>query len=1150
VQQLTVVHGNSRKSTSRIAEFLFLTLLACPGLTFAQAVSGNISGTVDDASGAAVPNATITITDLDRGAVFHTQSAADGNYSQTHLLAGHYSVKVESVGFGAYTANADVQVDATTHLDPQLSPANVKTSVVVTDATPLLTTDRAEISTTLTGRQIQQLPVLDRNVTNLLLLIPGTQLNSWQHAVSENPQGGIQANVNGQFFTANGFLLDGTENQSAILGIAVINPDIDSLQDEKVSTSNYEAEFGSASGALIQATTKSGTNQLHGSAFEFLRNNIANAEDPFTQQNSPLRWNQFGGSIGGRIIKDKLFGFFDYQGTRRRTGGSVLTTVPTTAERSGDLSAMLGDYMCADGSTSAAPCANPALVRTTEGLTAQARGGMVFDPNTGDASGANRQVYSSNGQLNVIPVAAPMGKLLSTLPLPNYGSDIFNNYISEQSQRFDSDQYNGRVDYNWSDKTHAFGRYTLANFNNYAPAAFGNVAGGPSAFGFSGDSIDRNQSLAVGIDHTFSPTLITDARIGFFRYRIRVEPNDVGTTPATDAGLPGLNTGSVETSGMPGFYVQGNGGFDFGYALGVNQCNCPLKETENHFQWVNNWTKITSNHTIKFGVDIRRAQQQRIPSDSHRSGEITFNSSTTGDSSLDSLASGSVSTGAGLASYLLGLPSNFSRYYTGSNYYPGLRETRVFGYIQDSWRITSKLTFNYGVRWEDYLPQTAAKPGGAGAFDPATGEVLAAGIGSVPSNLGVKAYNLGFLPRIGLAYQANGKTVVRAGYGESFNPGGLGAVFGQGADYNPPIVNPQSVSQNNPYTPVFNLLAGPPAPLTPPVSSSGRYLLPNGIGINYFTDPLDSYRIPEVYFYNLTVQHQFANNFSLEAAYVGNVGRHLFLALNRNQAVPGPGDYDPRRPFYPQYGLTQGLYQYCNCDNSNYNSLQTKLQKQFSHGFDFLLTYTYSKALGDSEGAGGFSDNYNVRASYGPMSWDRTHTITLEHNLDLPFGVNRHFKMGGSRIADAVLGGWRLSGVHTFSSGLPFTPTVSNAPLLNADFNSVRADVIGSYSVADQSRNLWFNPAGFSEPQQPYRNGTAGRDSLRGPGLANSNVSLSKNLLPSERWALELRADAFNVFNHVNLGLPNSTIDTSGAGEITYVQTAMRQMQFGLHLRF
>jgi hypothetical protein len=251
-------------------------------------------------------------------------------------------------------------VDATTRVDATLFVAGDTIAIDVTTDTPLLTSDRAEIATTLTGREVEELPVLDRNLTNLILVVPGAQLNSWQHAASENPQQGIQVNVNGQFFTANGFLLDGTENQSAILGIAVINPNLDSMQDFKVSTSNYDAEFGAASGALIQATTKSGTNQIHGSLFEFLRNNVTNAADAFTLQNPPIRWNQFGGSIGAPIVKNKLFSFFDYQGTGRRTGGSLITTVPTAAERNGNLTALLGDYIC-DGPTpvSSTPCANP-----------------------------------------------------------------------------------------------------------------------------------------------------------------------------------------------------------------------------------------------------------------------------------------------------------------------------------------------------------------------------------------------------------------------------------------------------------------------------------------------------------------------------------------------------------------------------------------------------------------------------------------------------------------------------------------------------------------------------------------------------------------------------------------------------------------------
>jgi len=1136
-----------RRALSLATIILFVTTLA-----FAQATSGNIAGTIDDATGAALPNANVTITDLDRGTVYHLQSSGDGNFSQTHLLAGHYQVTVESPGFGTFTANATVEVDATTPLSVKLTPANVRTTVEVTDATPLLTTDRAEIATTLTSGQVEQLPVLDRNITNLLLVIPGTHLNTWQHSAAENPQQGIQANVNGQFFTANGFLLDGTENQSAILGIAVVNPNIDSLQEFKVSTSNFEAEFGAASGALIQATTKSGTNQWHGSAFEFLRNNITNATDEFTGINPALRWNQFGGSVGFPILKDKLFGFFDYQGTRRRTGGSVLTTVPTQAERTGDLSALLGNYICANGSVSASACANPAMVTTTEGTSVPAQAGMVFDPKTGNpTTGSGREVYSQNGQVNVIPVAAPMQKLLSLVPLPNNGAGIFNNYISDGVQRFDTDQYDGRVDYNLSTKTHIFSRYTLADFNNYSPAAFGAAGGGPTAFSFSGDSIDRNQSLALGLDHTFGPTLVADARFGFYRYRIRVQPNDAGSTPATDAGLPGLNTGSASTTGLPAFYINGNGGFDFGYGLGVNQCNCPLKETENQFQWVNNWTKIAGDHTIKFGVDIRRAQQQRIPSDEHRSGEITFTDSVTGDPDIDNLAAGLASTGSALGSYLLGYPSTFGRYYTAYNYYPGLRETRLFLFAQDSWRITSKLTFNYGLRWEDYLPQTAAKPGGAGSFDPSTGDVLVAGIGSVPLNLGVKPYNLGFAPRLGIAYQVTPKTVIRTGYGRSFNPGGLGSVFGQGADYNPPIVNPQSVNQSNIYIPPFNLLNGPPAPPQPPVGSNGTYPLPNGLGINYFTNPLNSYRIPLVDFWNFTVQHQLTSTVALEVAYVGNVGRHLFETLNANQALPGPGDVDSRRPFYDLYGLTQGIYQYCNCDNSNYNSLQTKLQKQFSHGLDFLLTYTWSKALTDTEGGGVPANSYDVRADYGPASWDRTHTVTFEHNWNIPVGRDRYWKLGNNAVADAVLGGWRLSGVHTFATGAPFTPTVANAPLLNdPDFASVRADVVGNPSVPNPSASMWFNVAAFTEPETPFQQGTVGRNSLRGPSLWQSDLSLSKNLLIGERRSLDLRADAFNVFNHVNLANPAATIDESGAGQITAIQVPMRQMQFGLHFQF
>src|SRR5436190_1395914 len=689
-------------------------VLAVSSAGFGHAVLIYTTGTVTDPACAAMPNAEIAITDLDCGITDASWTSSELNFTQTHLLAGHYQVKVTAPGFSEFSASTEVQVDATTRADAQLRVGTAETTVIVRAETPLLKTDRADVSNTLTGNEVEQLPMLNRNVTTLVLALPGSQLNGFQHASSENPQGGLQINVNGQYFYSNGFELDGTENHSNILGIAVINPNPDALEEFKVTTGNYDAEFGNVSGALLQGTTKSGTNQIHGSLFEYLRNDKFNAADPFTSLKPPLRWNQFGGSVGGPLRKNKLFGFFDYQGTRRRTGGALITTVPTAAERTGDLSALLGDYICANGTTSPGPCGNPVNVTTTEGAVVPARAGMVFDPTTGNPDGTGRQAISAGGQVNVLPAPnASMMQLLGFLPPPNFGGpgDVANNFAS-------------------------------------------------------------------GWTYSLNPTLITDFRFGTYRYRVRVQPGGFGLNPASDAGLIGLNRGTSDTSSMPAFYVTGDGGFNFGYGLNVNQCNCPLSETENHFQWVNNWTKQTGNHTIKWGADIRRAQTTRIDSGNHRSGELTFADSVTGSADVDNSAAGSATTGLGLATYLLGQPSFIARNFTTPGFYPSIRQTRLYFFGQDSWRATSKLSIDYGLRYENYLPQTAAKPGGGGSFDPTTGDVLVAGIGSVPSNFGVKPYNAGFAPRLGLAYRLRLGTAVRAGYGRSFNGAGVCAVFG------------------------------------------------------------------------------------------------------------------------------------------------------------------------------------------------------------------------------------------------------------------------------------------------------------------------------------------------------------------------------------
>ena len=1141
-----------RKFAVALPLLLLATVLAPVRPAFGQAVSGSVFGTVTDPTGAVVPGAAVTIQDLDRGVSYHVQTIADGNFIQTHLLAGHYRVTIEAQGFESFVADATVQVDAATRVDAKLVVGKASSVVAVTAETPLLKTDRAELSDTLSSNQLASLPVFGRNMTYLMADMPGAFADSFQVAGSENPQQGLQVDFNGQSFTANGFLLDGTENQNPLLAIAIINPNIDSLQELKITTSNYDAEFGSVVGALVQATTKSGTNHLHGTGFEFVRNDIFNSANPFTGTNPPIRWNQFGGSLGGPIIKNKLFIFGDYQGSRQRNGASGIVTVPTVAERGGNLQALLGNFICADGSTSASACGNPLLVPTTEGGTIAAQAGMVFDPTTGNPDGSGRSAITTNGAPNVIPVPQSLTNIMGYLPAPNIaGAGFFNNYLASGSELYNIDQPDFRVDYTISSKASFFARYSLADFTIQAPAAFGAVAGGPAIGGnFAGQSLDRNQSLALGLTYTVSSTLVGEFRFGTFRYRIRVEPFGVGTTPAQQAGLPGLNLGSVETSGMPAFYINGNGGFNFGYALGVNGCNCPLKETENQFDWITNWTKEKGNHTIKWGAELPRDQQQRVPSDEHRSGEITFNDSVTGDSGVDALASGNATTGDGLASFLLGQPNYFQRYFTGIGFYPGLRQSRIFGYGQDTWRVTRKLTLDYGVRYENYLPQRAAKAGGGGGFDPLTGDVLVAGVGSNSLSLNVKPYNLGFTPRLGIAYQVQTNTVLRAGYGWGFTPAGYGAIFGQGFEYNPPILNGQAIPAANPYSTAFNLLTGPALPVNPPISSNGTYPLPDGINVYNWYWPLDSYRVPMAYFWNTTVQHQFGNGISFQVAYVGNVGRHLYVNPNINQAVPGPGDFDPRRPFY-KFGLEQAIYYTCNCSTSNYNGLQAKAEKHASHGLDFTVNYSYSKAMGITNfGGGGFDDAYNWKNSYGPLSFNPTHALTILNSWQLPFGHGRRWGSASVRAVDAILGGWSLDGVSTLRSGKPFSPTVSNSASVNADFNGVRADKIGDPHVANQTTGMWFNPAAFSDPQQPYRDGTASADSLWGPAFYNFDLALAKTFVITEGKTLEFRWENFNAFNIDNWGQPNSTVDVAGAGQITYSAGSMRQMQFGVHFRF
>jgi len=874
------------RTTSK-APLLALSMMLCLALSIpifgaalGQAVYGSIFGTVTDSSGAAAPNATVTITNTGTNVSVTTKTNESGNYTQTRLIPGTYRVKVEASSFKVAVIEAVVvNIDTASTANVALQPGQVSEQVTITADAPLLKTDRADVATTFETRQITDLPIIDRNFTKFILLTPGTQQLGWQHAASENPQGSIQTMVNGQHFSGTGYQLDGTENRDPILGIIVINPNFEAIGETKITSQNYDAEFGQATAGVVSVSTRSGTNDLHGSAFLFRQNDVLQARNPFSQSAKNAQTgkfipdtlrNQFGGSLGGRIIKDKLFVFGDYDGLRSKIGGTKLLTVPTAAARAGDLSAY---------------------------------GVNIYDPTTSvfnpDGSLKSRDQFGGN-KIPTAMLSQQSLNLLKLIPLPNAPGRLngtVDNYVASGIEGFDKDSFDVRVDFRKSEKLSMFGRYSFADFSRNGPTAFG-AGGGSELVSLGGSSKVRNQSVAYGFDYTWSSTLVTDFRFGFFRYKVTVLPFDFGKNTASDAGVKGLNNDDF-SSGLFAGFIKGNSGvpdINFGSGLGVNRCNCPLDQEENQLQFVSNTTKFVGDHTFKFGVDVRRAYNLRVPSDTHRAGELTFSNGGTANPT---------GGGLGLATFLLGDVSSFGRYISSSTD-ARERQWRHFYYGQDSWRVKPKLTVNYGVRLDVINPQTINKNGNGGYVSLDTGMVRTVGVGGTDLNGNVKnSYN--FAPRLSVAYKATDKLVIRAGYGRSYDIGVFGSLFGHSVTQNLPVLAIQSINNGNfnraftlangapPFTAFFGLDKAPNqgGKANAALPTNGQFFLPDGIAA--FVLP-DKQTLPTVDAYNFTVQFQLTNKMSLEAAYVGNKGTHVF-------AGDGP-DLSPNQ--VPLDGFTPG----------------------------------------------------------------------------------------------------------------------------------------------------------------------------------------------------------------------------------------------------
>jgi outer membrane receptor protein involved in Fe transport len=1089
-------------------------------------VTGGIEGTVTDSSGAALSDATVEATNTGTAVTDKTVTNKDGAYRFPSLIPGRYTIKITKQGFAQFTREA-TRIDAGTgyRIDAALPLATVKATVEVTGEAPLLQTDSAEISENVQSKEIHDLPAFGRNITRLSLLAPGAFMATGQLDLHpENAGEDFNVHINGAQTNNNSHILDGVDNTEVIQGYSLLVVPQDSVQELKLTTTNYDADYASVDGGVWQVTTKSGTNAFHGSLFEYYRTSGFNAADHFSQPNGiPGNvWNQFGGSIGGPIKKDKLFFFGDFQGMRNHFFTSSLYTTPIDAFKMGDFSSVAAT--------------NP-----------------IYDPATGNPDGSGRTQFDGcpgTPELNVIcpnRISQATTNLLALLPEPTIPGIPTNNYTVSRPAIFNQNQFDTRVDYFVTPKTVVFGKFSYFDASFYTNNVFGAIGGGPALGGAvnSGNSFDHDKSAMVDYQHTFSPTLLQDFRFAFSRIYIQELQLDTADT-ATQVGIPDINLGTIYTAGLPALQVDGPvGGFTMG------DIGLPFFETETNFQFYSNWTKTWGHHAFKFGGEV--AKFFGIRTDVSGRGNFESSQNITGNSAV-------ANSGLGMASFLLGLTTNFGRDITLVQPQEKMWKRAFYG--QDTWRVTPKVTLMLGLRWDYMSPIFTPNGQSVGNINLNTDEVLLTNLAG--KYAGVTTSKTEFSPRLGASYRLLPDTVLRGGYARSYFMNPYGAGFGtQGCCW--PIKQSQADSPANPYAPLpFTLDQGPGLPATlPPFPSNG--MLPFNGGPDGFSEYFPGTgNYPHSYndTYNVTVEQILKYHVILAVSYVGNHGRHLWDNVDVNAPVPGPnvnGSFNANRPYYASFGWTQEETQRNNQLanypelKSNYNSLQVHAEKRFSAGLYLLTNFTWDKAL--DKGTFGPMNIFNFDSNYGNSDVNRPWASVSAFVWDLPFGNGRAYANGLSRGENALVGGWNFSGIINAQGGTYFTPTLSDASSLNSVI-ALRPDRIGSGKVSNPNRYEWFNINDFTNVAQPYTYGNSGRNILLAPGYGEVDLTLAKSFVITERTHLQFQWMVFNALNRENLGSPNASItpgvssSITGSGTITGIVDYRRRMQIGAHLTF
>jgi hypothetical protein len=1099
-------------------------LLVMSPLCFGQATTAELSGTVQDATGAVISGAQVTANNIATNIAHSTVSEKNGEYVLGQLPPGDYTITVDAKGFSKLVQTGlSLQVNQQARMNLTLKIGAQSETVEVVSQAPLLESESSSVGTVVGEQMVNQLPLNGRNFTQLATLSPGVTgvgqsatgtIESGTRPDDKRPASEIFSNGNRE--GDNNFLIDGVDDNERLTLSIVIRPPVASVREFKIQTNLYSADIGRNSGAVIDVITKSGTNQLHGQVFEYIRNSAVDARSYFNKVGSAFpsfRLNQFGFAIGGPVILPKLydgrnrtFFFADYEGFRNTTQSFVLGNVPTIKERAGDFSEL-----------------------TTK----------IYDPLTTVPNplvpGAFLRTAFPN---NFIPLNRrdPISvKMINAYPLPT-ATGRFNNYSSNLLQSNNANSWDGRIDEQISAKNLVFARYSYQGTSNIAPSTYPvtTIPGISTPVhlsdeaSFAGTSYTPTQQLAVGYTRVFTPTIVNDVRFGFSRYKLDYVPVDFVANGGlgNQLGVPNSNVTPLEQN-LPIFSPS--------TYLGVGQTrSLPLKRRENTYQIFDNlvWTRGT--HTLKFGFDYRR-RQLTIYQTNMGNGRFNFSPALT--DSRNPAGNG----GDSAASMLLGYPTLIGHDYTFP--FPVIGVNEYGSYAADDWRMTGKLTLNYGLRWDYFSPPTEQNNQWAN-FNPNTGVMDVAGRNGISRTADVNSYLKNWGPRFGFAYQALPNTVLRGGFGVFYNASGSEALnmrlarnipFGLTSSVSPGDITPgTTVSQGFPALPTVNFA-----------------LAANPTGAQSSISP--SFRPSYAEQFNLGVEQQITPlNMVLKLFGVGNLGRRIYNTYNINQAIPGATALNTRRPLYGinpnvsdvNFAVSNGL--------GNYYALQFVADKRMSHGVSAQLGYAWSHSIDNTplEFSGGDAgptpqDPRFLRAERSNSIFDQRQRLTFTYLWALPFGKGQKF-MDTSGPANWFLGGWQINGLLFTQTGLYFSPVLGTSTTNTG--TSSRPNVTGPVSYPKTLTN-WFSASAYSTPAQ-YTYGNAGRDSLIGPGRTNWDTSIFKSFPVHEQMNFQFRFEAFNVLNHPQFGYPNATVGTAQVGSITTIVGNPRNLQASLQFNF